>query len=170
MLDIDPSLDGLVVRGDKFRLRQALINVTNNSIKYTREGGEVRIRVDCLPEAPRRPRAGSGSGPAPRTRARPPGSRDRTRPASLATTSTEPPSADDADDAPRLWVRFEVVDTGIGIAEDKIGVIFMPFGQASISSTREYGARGWASPSPATSSARSAGSSRASRRSAEARR
>ena len=143
VLDIDPSLDGLVVRGDKFRLRQALINVTNNSIKYTREGGEVRIRVDCLPQAPRRPRAGPGSGPAAahaRASAWLTGSHADI--ASLATTSTEPPSADDADDAPRLWVRFEVVDTGIGIAEDKIGVIFMPFGQASISSTREYGGTG----------------------------
>ena len=139
VLDIDPSLDGLVVRGDKFRLRQALINVTNNSIKYTREGGEVRIRVDCLAQAPRRPRADTHA----RASAWLTGSHaDHT---SLATTSTEPPSADDFGDddhAPRLWVRFEVVDTGIGIAEDKIGVIFMPFGQASTSSTREYGGTG----------------------------
>ena len=46
VLDIDPLLDGVFVRGDKFRLRQALINVTNNSIKYTREGGEVRLTVN----------------------------------------------------------------------------------------------------------------------------
>ena len=39
VVDVDPALCGLVVRGDKFRLRQALINVTNNSVKYTREGG-----------------------------------------------------------------------------------------------------------------------------------
>ena len=152
VLDIDPSLDGLVVRGDKFRLRQALINVTNNSIKYTREGGEVRIRVDCLPEAPRRPRAGPGSGlPAAHACASAWLTGSHADIASFATTSTDPPSAvaplavaplADADAAPRLWVRFEVVDTGIGIAEDKIGVIFMPFGQASISSTREYGGTG----------------------------
>jgi signal transduction histidine kinase/CheY-like chemotaxis protein len=142
VLDIDPSLDGLVVRGDKFRLRQALINVTNNSIKYTREGGEVRIRVECLPQAPRRPRAATHAHAS----AWLTGSHADIP--SMATTSTEPPSAvspvadDRPDAAPRLWVRFEVVDTGIGIAEDKIGVIFMPFGQASISSTREYGGTG----------------------------
>ena len=50
VLDIAPELDGLNVRGDKFRLRQALINVVNNSIKFTREGGEVRLRVTVLPD------------------------------------------------------------------------------------------------------------------------
>ena len=41
-----------------------------------------------------------------------------------------------------LWIRLEVADTGIGIAEDKLGVVFKPFGQASTSSTREYGGTG----------------------------
>ena len=136
MLDIDPSLDGLVVRGDKSRLRQALINLTNNSIKYTREG-EVRIRVDCLAQAPRRPRADTHA----RVRlahgiARRPHEFD-----DVDRTSERDDFRDD-DAHSRLWVRFEVVDTGIGIAEDKIGVIFMPFGQASTSSTREYGGTG----------------------------
>jgi signal transduction histidine kinase len=48
VVDVDPSLCGLTVRGDKFRLRQALINVANNSVKYTREGGEVRVKIDRL--------------------------------------------------------------------------------------------------------------------------
>ncbi|ACO69972.1 predicted protein, partial [Micromonas commoda] len=94
VLDVAPELDGLNVRGDKFRLRQALINVINNSIKFTREGGEV-IENDFL-----------------------------------------------APHAPRVVVAFEVCDNGIGIARDKLKLIFMPFGQASVSSTREYGGTG----------------------------
>ena len=41
-----------------------------------------------------------------------------------------------------LLVRFEVEDTGIGIAPDKLGQIFWAFEQADSSTTREYGGTG----------------------------
>ena len=46
------------------------------------------------------------------------------------------------EDASRALVRFEVRDTGIGIAEETIGRLFSEFEQADNSSTRQYGGTG----------------------------
>ncbi|HKC49524.1 MAG TPA: ATP-binding protein [Myxococcota bacterium] len=81
------------VEGDPTRVRQILINLVGNAIKFT-EIGEVRLRVKL---------------------------RDEHLPAML---------------------RFEVVDTGIGITAAERGKLFRPFGQADSSTTRRYGGTG----------------------------
>ena len=182
VVDVDPSLCGLTVRGDKFRLRQALINVANNSVKYTREGGEVRVKIDrlgngtCVTLDGERP----GSIPAERRERNAPRREDSASWLVLAGVGPEPNETNDVNETetdapfgdstrralrrrrgdPRpattpppsplpakasaewLWLRLEVADTGIGIAQEKLGVVFKPFGQASTSSTREYGGTG----------------------------
>jgi PAS domain S-box-containing protein len=90
-LEIPPGVPlGLV--GDPKRLRQILVNLIGNALKFT-EQGSVTLRVE----------------------------RDAGVPG---------------------WLRFNVVDTGIGIAADKTAMIFDSFTQADSSTTRKYGGTG----------------------------
>ncbi|MDO6462160.1 response regulator [Granulosicoccaceae sp. 1_MG-2023] len=89
-----PATMQLNVLGDEVRLRQVLINLLGNAIKFT-ETGEVLLRL-------RADETGAGTA--------------------------------------RL--SFEVRDSGIGVAEDKLQSIFDVFSQADSSTTREYGGTG----------------------------
>jgi two-component system, sensor histidine kinase len=88
--EIAPAVPA-AVRGDPVRLRQVLINLAGNAIKFT-ETGEVVVRVGAL----------------------------------------------DADGS----LRFEVSDTGIGIAAEAQSQIFSAFTQADSFTTRKYGGTG----------------------------
>lgn len=93
--------------GDPTRLRQVLVNLIGNAIKFT-EKGEVVIEVS---------KQGSGIG-------------DR-RSAELNTNTEED-----------IVLLFSIRDTGIGIPDDKIDLIFEKFTQADASTTRKYGGTG----------------------------
>ncbi len=92
-IDLRTEVDDAVPRivtGDPGRLRQVLVNLAGNAVKFT-EGGHVLIRV-----------------------------------------------RDDHDDC----LRFEVSDTGIGIAPAALGRLFDSFAQADASTTRRFGGTG----------------------------
>lgn len=88
---------------DAKRLRQILLCLLDNAVKFT-EQGRVTLSVDRV-EAP-------GAVPG------------------LSSPS------------PMHWVRFQVVDTGIGIPSDKLDQIFEVFSQADNSITRRFGGAG----------------------------
>jgi len=91
--DISPRVP-TVVSGDPIRLRQVLLNLLGNAIKFTSRG-EVIVRVEA--------QAASGR---------------------------------------EIPLHFQVIDTGIGIPQDKQKIIFEAFSQADGSSTRRYGGTG----------------------------
>ncbi|NML15753.1 MASE1 domain-containing protein [Azohydromonas caseinilytica] len=96
-LDVPAGLPTALV-GDPLRLRQVLVNLLDNAVKFT-PAGRVTLRV--------------------RVRVR-----ERGR------------------EAARVTLRFEVADTGIGIAPEAQARIFDPFTQADSSTTRRFGGTG----------------------------
>ncbi|KAH6691307.1 hsp90-like protein [Plectosphaerella plurivora] len=95
---VDSSVPDYVI-GDSFRLRQIILNLVGNAIKFT-EAGEVSLTIKKAdPEAwPCQPN--------------------------------------------QYAIEFVVTDTGIGIAADKLDLIFDTFQQADGSMTRKFGGTG----------------------------
>jgi signal transduction histidine kinase/CheY-like chemotaxis protein len=93
MCDVAADVPDAVI-GDPIRLRQVVVNLVNNAIKFTNEG-EILVRGRVHERG-----------------------------------------------ATQAIVHFEVEDTGIGIADEKLGTIFEAFTQADNSTTRRFGGTG----------------------------
>ncbi len=104
--------------GDPLRLRQILINLLGNAIKFT-EHGEVTLTIEAAD------RAQPGESPA-----APP------KPEGAAA------SADAGSPVGRQLLRFAVRDTGIGIPAERQQAIFSNFIQADSTVSRKYGGSG----------------------------
>ncbi len=108
---IRPDVPDALV-GDPNRLRQVLVNLVGNAVKFT-EHGEVAVDVDLAVGAPL---AAEGATPVP--------------------SDSRPPRPDAA------ALHFAVRDTGIGIPPERQQTIFAAFAQADGSTTRRYGGTG----------------------------
>jgi signal transduction histidine kinase/ligand-binding sensor domain-containing protein/CheY-like chemotaxis protein len=118
-LKLHYSVEGAIPRfilADRGRLRQVLINLIGNAIKFTHQG-EVRVRA-YITSVPL-----TASSPA------------------LAMGKKAPVVACDTPAGP-IEIGFEVKDTGIGIAPDKLDHLFKAFSQVDSSITRKYGGTG----------------------------
>lgn len=95
MTRLDPRLPP-IIRGDPGRIRQVLMNLIGNALKFTNAGGSVTLDVKRV----------------------------------------------SASEDGYVEVRFEVVDTGIGIAAETRHRLFRPFTQIDGTTTRRYGGTG----------------------------
>jgi PAS domain S-box-containing protein len=108
---VGPDVPDVLI-GDPLRLRQIIVNLVGNAVKFT-ERGEVVLDVSLCP-----PAAAAGMG------------------------EPESESRDIAPRTENLCLHFAVRDTGIGIPANKQQLIFEPFVQADGSTTRKYGGTG----------------------------
>ncbi|MBT3271554.1 MAG: response regulator, partial [Spirochaetales bacterium] len=93
LIDIGDSIPRFVI-GDPIRVRQIIINLFNNAMKFTRQG-EIGIKLEAIHR-----------------------------------------------EDERVEIRITVRDTGIGIPEEKKGMLFKVFSQVDSSTTRKYGGSG----------------------------
>ncbi len=82
------------LKGDPLRLRQVLLNLASNAVKFT-EKGQVEVSVERV-----------------------------------------------RDGADTVELRFMIRDTGIGLTERQLKLLFKPFSQADASTTRRFGGTG----------------------------
>ncbi len=110
---VDPRIPGVVL-GDAARLRQVLLNLIGNAVKFsssTAEVGKVKVAARWL-DTPEDPAAEAADG------------------------------AEAAEAEPPCLVEFSITDNGIGMDGDTLGRLFMPFSQADGSTTRRFGGTG----------------------------
>jgi signal transduction histidine kinase/CheY-like chemotaxis protein len=92
-IELPPRIPKISI--DERRIRQVLINLLNNAVKFTPTGGNITLKVTI-----------------------------------------------EADNTTFSWIRFAVVDTGIGIDRADIEKLFQPFTQLDTALNRQYNGTG----------------------------
>ena len=95
LLWIDPALSYILVESDKDKIKQVLMNLISNALKFTKAKGQVVVSIK---------KESSKKG--------------------------------------IVGIKFEVIDTGIGISDEQQSRVFSAFTQGDNSSTREFSGTG----------------------------
>ncbi|MDX2507052.1 MAG: response regulator [Gammaproteobacteria bacterium] len=125
---IDPQLPSFVI-GDNQRIRQILFNLLGNAIKFTKNG-EVSLKVTA-----QEPSAFLNKEPSASLNKEPSASLSKEPSAIL----TKKPSATSCES---IHLRFDIIDTGIGIHQDQQIKIFDSFTQVENLQTFKIGGTG----------------------------
>jgi CheY-like chemotaxis protein len=100
--------------GDVGRLRQVLVNILSNAIKFTPTGGEVMVEVSSRVVVSRE----------------------------VSSRLQMAPEEGNPNEGTQCEIEFTISDTGIGMTPEAIANLFQPFIQADISTTRLSGGTG----------------------------
>ncbi len=118
LFDIGPEVPTALV-GDPMRLGQVMLNLVGNAIKFT-EFGEITLGIHvaqpCTPNCADEEAQSANDAP-----------------------STE---GERADALEQVCLRFDIIDTGLGLTPEQQGKLFNAFSQADASTTRKYGGTG----------------------------
>lgn len=131
----DPAIPEEVM-GDALRLRQVLVNLVNNAIKFSggqQRPGRVSVRAVLAETVRGEPVEPHNPSTRPLVLSEAEGS-GRTVERNLAQACLEP--------GRKVVVEIRIADNGIGMDEKTLSRLFTPFTQADISTTRRFGGTG----------------------------
>ena len=117
------------IKGDPVRIKQIMVNLVNNAIKFTREGGRVTIDVKHMENNPYEDKYGNHKSICSHE---------------LQVEQASHYNTDDSGSVNHqdMTLRIEVTDTGVGIKPESLEAIFDAYDQANKSTHRLYGGTG----------------------------
>ena len=117
------------IKGDPVRIKQIMVNLVNNAIKFTREGGRVTIDVKHMENNPYEDKYGNHKSICSHE---------------LQVEQASHYNTDDRGSVKHqdMTLCIEVTDTGVGIKPESLEAIFDAYDQANKSTHRLYGGTG----------------------------